>query len=236
MEPLNTTFMQFKDWSDVLFASFQNLGLKVVDFLPVILSALVVLLLGLIIASILRRVAQKITRLVRLDSLMSSLGAEQELSNLGFKMKFSKLIGLIVKWFVIIATLIAVADILHVPQISQFLERIVLYIPNVLVAVIILAIGIIASRFVFNLTKRGMETAKLSSYSADILGRIGKWAIIVFTVMAALVQLGVGSDLIQILFTGLVFMFALAGGLAFGLGGRQKASEIIDKLSKEERE
>jgi small-conductance mechanosensitive channel len=142
-------------------------------------------------------------------------------------------VGKIVKWFFIIATLIAVADVLKIPQITQFLERVVLYIPNVLVAVVILAIGIIVAGLAYDAIKKGTETFRMTSETARILSSVAKWSIIVFTVMAALVQLGVASDMIRILFTGVVIMVSLAGGLAFGLGGKTKAEEMINRITRD---
>lgn len=231
MNTINTTFGYFRNWGDVFAASMQNLGVKIASIIPEIVGALIILLLGLLAASILRRVVEKIIEYTRFEDLMKNLGAEGELRKIGLKIKFSKLIGLTVKWFIIFATLIAIADILNIPQITQFLESVTLYIPNILVALIILAIGIVASKLIYNLVKGGFEMVKFSTYTADMLANLGKWAIIIFSVMAALVQLKIAEDLIIILFTGLVFMFSLAGGLAFGLGGKNKAGEVLDRIS-----
>src|SRR6056297_11836 len=216
------------EWSEIFLTSMQNLWLKIISFLPEILSAVVILIVGLIIASIAGKVVRKISDYLKIDALMKKIKVKEELDKVGLKFEFGMVVGTIVKWFFIVATLIAVADVLKIPQITQFLERVVLYIPNVLVAVVILAIGIIVGRLAYDAIKKGTETFKMSSYTARILATIAKCAIIVFTVMAALVQLGVASSMIQILFTGLVVMVSLAGGLAFGLGGRKKAEEVID--------
>jgi len=220
------------EWSEIFLTSMQNLWLKIISFLPEILSAVVILIVGLIIASIAGKVVRKISDYLKIDALMKKIKVKEELDKVGLKFEFGMVVGTIVKWFFIVATLIAVADVLKIPQITQFLERVVLYIPNVLVAVVILAIGIIVGRLAYDAIKKGTETFKMSSYTARILATIAKWAIIVFTVMAALVQLGVASSMIEILFTGLVVMVSLAGGLAFGLGGRKKAEEVIDKMTR----
>ena len=219
-------------WSDILVTSMQNLWFNIASFLPEILSALIILIVGLIIASVAGKVVKKIFEYLRVDSLMKKIGIKEEMEKMGLKFEFGLVVGKIVKWFFVIATLIAVADVLKIPQITQFLERVVLYLPNVLVAVVILAIGIILARFAYDAIQKGTETFKMSSETARLLSTVSKWAIIVFTVMAALVQLGVASDMIRILFTGVVIMVSLAGGLAFGLGGKNKAAEVIDRISK----
>lgn len=222
----------FNEWGDVFVASMETLWFKIASFIPEIIGALVVLIVGLVVASIAGKLVKKLVDYSKLDSLMRKLKIKEELEGLGLKFSLGAVMGKIVKWFFIIVTLIAVADVLKIPQITQFLEQVALYIPNVLVAVVILAIGIIIGRLAYDAIKKGTETFKMSSYAAHILATVAKWSVMVFTVMAALVQLGVASSMIQILFTGLVAMTALAGGLAFGLGGRKKAEEVIDKMTR----
>ena len=115
-------------------------------------------------------------------------------------------------------------------QISEFLGSVVLYIPNVIIAVVIFIVGVIVSNFAFTLVKETATAAELGI--AHFLANVAKWAILVFTFMAAIIQLGVAAELTQILFTGLVGMFALAGGIAFGFGGKEKAANLVDKLDK----
>jgi len=107
----------------------------------------------------------------------------------------------------------------------------VLYVPNVIISVIILLAGILLANFVQRVVKSAVEAAKLQS--ADFLSGIAKWAILVFSFMAALVQLQIAQELIRVLFTGLVAMLSLAGGLAFGLGGKDHASRVLDRLRKD---
>lgn len=229
---MNTTTGSFNEWGDIFVASMETLWFRIASFIPEIVGALLILVVGLVVASMAGKLVKKLIDYSKVDSLMQKLKIKEELEGLGFKFSLGVVVGKITKWFFIIATLIAVADVLKIPQITQFLERVVLYIPNVLVAVVILAIGVIAGRLVYDAVNKGAETFKMSSYIGSILATVAKWAVVIFTVMAALVQLGVASSMIQILFTGLVAMAALAGGLAFGLGGRKKAEEVIDKITR----
>lgn len=231
MNQFSNTAEMFSGWGDIFIVSVQDLWFKIVSFLPELLSALIILILGLIIASIAGKIVKKLAGYLKIDSLMKKIKVKEELEGLGLKFEFGTVLGKIVKWFFLIATLIAVADVLKIPQITQFLEKIALYIPNILVAVIILAIGVVVARLAYDAIKKGTETFRLSSYTAKILASVAKWAIIIFTGMAALVQLGVATDMIRILFTGMVVALSLALGLAFGLGGRKKAEEIIDKIN-----
>lgn len=220
----------FQDWGDMFIASSQNLWLKVVAFLPEILSAIAILILGLIIAGIFAKIVKKSFDLLRIDHFLEKMKVKEELSQIGLKFNFSDLASKLIKWFFIIATWIVVFNVLNVPQITEFLETIALYIPNVLVAVIILAIGLILSNFISKLIINGLDAAKINKEAISLLSKIAKWAIIVFSLMAALTQLKVAADLISILFTGFVAALSLAGGLAFGLGGKEKARKLLEKL------
>jgi len=219
----------FQNWGDAVVASLQNVWYRLLDGLPTFVGALVVLIVGILVASSLGKLAKKLVEYARVDDLMARTGL---LNQLGTQFKVSVLIGWIVKWFFIITTLLAVVNILNIEQVTSFLEQVLLYIPNVIAAVIILALGLIAGNFFHNIVERATKASSMSEAAVGALSAIAKWSIVIFAFMAALVQLGIASGLIQILFTGFVAMLALAGGLAFGLGGREKASRWLDKIDR----
>jgi hypothetical protein len=203
----------------------------IVAYLPQLVGAIIVFLLGLLIASVLRKVVVKVVEILKLDELAKKFELRQSLERYGLRLHIGNLLGWIVKWFIIIVALIATTDILGWDQVTDYLKDVVGYIPNVIIAVVILLAGIILANFVQRVVKSAVEAAKLES--AGFLSGIARWAILVFTFMAALVQLQIAEGLIQILFTGLVAMLALAGGLAFGLGGREHASRVLDRLRRD---
>lgn len=213
--------------------SFVSLWDKVMSFIPDLLGALIVLVVGLLIASLLGRLAKKVLELTRVDKLTEEIGLKKEAENAGFKLSIAGLLGWIVKWFFILVTIIAVLEILNINQLSQLLERLVLYLPQVFIAIVIITAGLIIGRLVNNAAKGALSTTSITQRSANFLGALAKWAIYLFAFMAALVQLGISPSLVQILFTGLIFMLAIAGGLAFGLGGREHARRILDWIDKE---
>ncbi len=110
------------------------------------------------------------------------------------------MLGAVVKWFIIIATLMAVAGILDMPQITDFLRQILLYIPQAFVAVVILTMGVIAGQFVKNVVSGSLEASELPVKYKGTIGMVAQYAVVVFAVMAALNQLGVAQDLVRILF------------------------------------
>ncbi|MBT3230214.1 hypothetical protein HN358_00305 [Candidatus Uhrbacteria bacterium] len=216
---------------DVLQSAFVDLWAGVVLFVPKLLFAVIIFILGLILAGVLYKVVIRLAKVLHIDELMQKLELDTMFKRAGLKLDLGKSLGWLVKWFVIIFALIAAADILEWNQVTLFLTTIVEYIPNVLIAVIILLVGMILANFVQEIIKTALEAAKM--HSACFLAGSARYAIIVFSFMAALVQLGIAESLIQVLFTGFVAMIALAGGLAFGLGGREYASRILNQLSKD---
>ena len=111
---------------------------------------------------------------------------------------------------------------------TLFLGEVVAYLPNVLISVVILLVGIVLGSFVYDVVTTAVKTAKLGG--ASLLAGISKWSIFVFAFIAAMQQLGIATSLLQILTTGLVAMLALAGGLAFGLGGQEHAKKFLGRL------
>ena len=217
--------------ADVLQGPLLELWDSVVAYLPNVLGAVIIFVLGIIVAAILRSVVVKLVALLRVDELASRLEIKASFERVGIRLHIGALLGWIVKWFFIVVALIAATDVLGWDQVTDYLQQVVLYIPNVIIAVIILLAGILLANFVRNIVKSAVEAAKLAS--ADFLSGMAKWAILVFSFMAALVQLQIAPDLIRVLFTGLVAMLALGGGLAFGLGGKEHAHRILERLRKD---
>ena len=217
------------EYVDILRSAFIDLWAGMVLFVPKLLFAVAIFILGLVIANMLNKVVMRLTKVLHVDELMRKLELDDTFSRIGLKLDLGMSLGWLVKWFIIIFSLIAAADILDWNQVTLFLTTIVEYIPNVLISVIILLVGMILANFVQEVIKTGLEAAKM--HSACFLAGTARWAIMIFSFMAALVQLGIAESLIKVLFTGFVAMIALAGGLAFGLGGRVHASKILDQLS-----
>jgi hypothetical protein len=216
---------------EVLQGPLLELWDTVVSYLPNIIGAIIVFALGIVIAVVLRGAVVRIVALLRVDDFARKLEITSQFERAGLRLHIGGLLGCIVKWFFIIIALIAATDILGWEQVTDYLQRVVLFIPNVIIAVIILLAGILLGNFVQNIVKTTVEAAHLSS--AEFLSGIAKWAIFVFSLMAALVQLQIAPELIRVLFTGLVAMLALAGGLAFGLGGQEHAHKFLNHLRRD---
>ena len=140
--------------------------------------------------------------------------------------------GWLVKWFVIIVFLMMSLEIVELTQVTFFLREVVLsYLPQVIVAVLILLLAAVIGEFVRDVVIGAARTA--SVHGAKFLGSVAKWAIWIFAFIIALGQLGVGTAFLQTLFAGVVVALSLGFGLAFGLGGQETAAHILDKIRRE---
>jgi hypothetical protein len=215
-------------WTDVITQSLQSAWVVVADFLPSFIAAIIVLIVGLIIASILRTIFEKIIGAVRVDSVLRKLGLETFLQRGGLRLNSAGFIGALVYWFFVIVTVLAASDILGLWGLSSFLNEVLLYFPNVIVAVLILVAAILIANFLRSLVRASVASAKL--HGAKFLGTLTWWVVVIFGFLAALLQLGVATELVQSVVVGIIAMFALAGGLAFGLGGKEYAASWIAKF------
>ena len=205
-----------------------NMWASIVSFLPQFIFAIVLLLIGVLLAHVLHEAVVRLVALLRVDDALKKLEVHELIRQSGVEFHAGKFLGWLVRWFVIILTLIVVSDTLHWSQVTVFLSQVLVYLPNVLIAVVILLVGTLLGRFVQDVITGAFTAAKMRT--AGFLGSLAKWAIYVFSFMAALVQLGIAQSLIMTLFTGFVAMIALAGGLAFGLGGRDQAARILNQI------
>ena len=224
----------FSTWNEAIMASLQNIWGKVISLVPQLIGALLVLIIGLIVASLLGKLTRKLVNYTHVDKLFLKFKVTEKFESMGLKFNVAAIVAWIVHWFFIIVTLIAVVDILKLEQVTLFLQDVALYIPNVVVAVIILVIGLVIGQFVFQVVEKSSKASHLTASASDALAAIAKWAIVIFALMASLSQLGIATRLIEILFTGFIAMLAVAFGLAFGLGGKEKASRLLEDWGKKQ--
>jgi small-conductance mechanosensitive channel len=218
-------------WVGSLVATFQNIGWGILNFLPRLLGALVLLLVGVLIADLLGMLIAKLIRATKVDVLIQKAGVEHYFTRAGIKIDLGKFIGVIVKWFLILVVLVEALSVLELTQVTLFLQNVLNYLPNVVVAILILFAGFVIGDVLQRIV---IHSAKATNLGKPLfLGGATKWAIWIFTVLVALYQLGIATLLSETILNGIVIALALAFGLAFGLGGQQHASEVIGKFRSE---
>ncbi|MEK7108483.1 MAG: hypothetical protein AAB844_00010 [Patescibacteria group bacterium] len=222
--------MVLQSWGDVIVKSLQDSWAAVANFLPFFIGALVVFIIGWIVAVAVGKLVEQVVRALRVDALLEQLEVEKTLERGGVRLNAGAFIGGLVKWFLIIVFLLAATDILQLREVSTFLGDVLFYIPNVVIASLILIIALKMAEVVERSVRASADAAGMHG---SIVGVMARWAIWIFAIAAALQQLGVATILIQTLITGLVAMLALAFGLAFGLGGKEAASSFIDRVRRD---
>ena len=216
--------------TEIVRSSLLTLWASVAMFVPKLVAAIVVLLIGWLIAVLLGRVAYHLIKVLQINRALEGLGFKPALERGGLKLDAPKFFDELVKWFFIIVFLMASTNIVGLTQVTQFLGVVVFYLPNVIVAAFVILIGVLLARFLEHSVRVSVRAAKLAS--ANFLAELARWSVLIFSFLIALDQLKVAPELIRIFVMGIVAMVAVAGGLAFGLGGRDLAGDWLDKLRK----
>ena len=224
--------MVLQTWGDVIIMSLQQVWTSIAAFVPMLFGSLLIFFIGLIIAMTLGQLVEQIIRSLKVDDFLRKLDFEKTLEKAGWRMDSASFLGSLVKWFFVIVFLLAAANILGLSQVGDFLRDVLLYVPNVVVAAVILIIAAIISDVVGRILHGSLMAM---GHRGSMIAPIVRWSIWIFALIAALLQLGIAVTLIQTLVTGLVAAFALAVGLAFGLGGKDAASQFIERMRGEMR-
>ncbi|MBI5126395.1 MAG: hypothetical protein HZA80_01350 [Candidatus Taylorbacteria bacterium] len=216
-------------FGDALNRALVGMLYGVASFLPVLLFAAVIFILGWVVAALVEKLIEAVFRSAKVDSLFRAAGFEEALKRGGYNLNTGRFLGTLVKWFIVVIFLVAVCDALGLVQVNEFLIVVLGYLPRIIVSVVVLGVAAIlggaAQKFVTASARAGHIG------SANFLGAVAKWAIWIFAVLTALDYLNIAGQFLQILYTGIVVAIALALGLSFGLGGRDAAAGVIAKLT-----
>lgn len=199
---------------------------KIVDFLPDFFGGVLIIILGLVFASIIKKFISTAIRFLKIKEFLKKTKLLQGIDWQIWQGIFLETI----RWIIILLFLVPALEIFRLPQAVTVINHFLFYLPNIIIAVIIAFVGLIVSGLVADFIKQSAQS--LGSKSAKTLSVVAKTITFFFTSLVVLNQLGVAQDLIRILFTGIVAMIAIAGGLAFGLGGKELAKEILEEIKK----
>lgn len=222
----------FQNWSTVLQGSFQDIWMGFARFVPKLLFAVVIFLIGWFVGNLLGRVVAQIVRSIKVDQALRATQVDQFIKRAGFNLDSGAFIGGLVEWFVIVVFLVASFEIIGLSQVNAFLQQVVLfYLPQVIVAALMILVAAVIAETMQKVVTGAAAASGIKS--ANFAGAVTRWAIWIFGILFALSQLGIGAQIINTLITGIIVAVAIALGLSFGLGGQEVAARAIDKVRQE---
>ena len=217
--------MELDPWTQALVAAMTALWSKIAGFIPNLFVALILGLLGFVVAKLLDTLISKLLAKLGLDRLMTGTGLTKLLGRAGIQVPVSTLIGKIIYWFVLLIFLVSAAESLGLPRLSATLDVLALYLPKVFGAALVLLVGVLLAQLVSSLVRGAAEGVGLD-YSAG-LGRIAQGLVIIISISVAIGQLEVKTDLLNNVIAIVLISVGLAVALALGLGSREIAGQIL---------
>lgn len=219
-------------WGDVFNASLQELWWGFMMFAPRLIIAIILFIIGWVLSSIVAKAFEQVFTALNIDKFFAKTGLQNLLHKGGLTLNTGYFIGQVMRWFVLILFLFPSLSLVGLDSIGDFLRYdVLIFLPRVIVAAFILIVATILSDALSRTILAGAKSMSVSS--AHMLATVSRYVIWVFAFIVALEQLGVNSAYMQILFTGIIAMFAIGGAIAFGLGGKDHASRLLSKISDE---
>ena len=216
-----------QDWGDAIRVAVADALALLLGAIPRVIGFFVILIIGWIVAGAIAGLVARVLREVKFNDLADRSGLTGFVKNMGVNTDASGFISQVVKWFIRLIVLVVAFDALGLPAVSEVLQSLLLWLPNLIVALVILVIAGLAANAVRGIVRGAVAEADLGN--PELLGTIAAGAVWAFAIIAAVNQVGVAATLVNTLFMGLVGALALALGLAFGLGGRDTAAQIVQR-------
>jgi hypothetical protein len=213
------------DWGTAVLTSLTAALALLLSAIPKVLGFLIILIIGWFIAAALAKAVSSLLRAVKFNDLAQRAGLSEFVQKMGLHTDAAGFVAMIAKWFVRLIVLVSAFDALGLPAVSQVLQQLLLWLPNLVVALVALVIGGLAANAVSRLVRGAAAEASLGN--PDLLASIARIAVWAFAIVIAVNQIGIATALINTLFMAVVGAVALALGLAFGLGGRETAATIV---------
>lgn len=226
----NKIYFMVQNWATITLEALQGAWQGFLLFLPRLIGAFIVFIAGWLIALLIGKLITEILKKLKLDRFFERTGWKEALERAEIKVTASEFIGEIFKWILVIVFLFIAVEILGLTQFAEFLKRIVLWLPNLIVAVAIFVVAIIVADILEKIIRASVKKMELGY--GGFFGTLVKGAIYVFAVLAILLQLGVTPQIVNALIFGLIGTVSLALGLAFGLGGKDAAAKFIEEIRK----
>ncbi len=226
--------MAVENWITITWNSLEALWQKFLGFIPELIGAIVVIIVGWFVALAVGKLVAEILKRIKFDKLFEQGAWKEALEKAKWKVSPSGFVGAIVKWVLFIVFLTASAKILLGPYYPEFFSDFIKWLPNVVAAAAIFVVTVIVAEYIPKIIRASIEGMQIK-YS-NFIEKVIRWAIWVVAIVAILIQLGVAREMIMTLFTGFVAFLVISGGLAFGLGGKDVAAEILQDLKRKMKE
>ncbi len=225
--------MLVQSWLDALVNSLMGVLDDIIGFIPDLVGAIILLIVGLVVARALEFAIEKVISLVRLDAALRKVGLDRYLQRAGIGLNSGKFLGKVAYWIIFIIFIVGIADVLGLSTLSVFITSALGWVfTNLIASVLILLVAAFIAQFLKKLVNASVLGAKL--HSAKFLGSATWWVVMIFGAVAALKQLGIDTGLIESTLMSFIvaapLAIGLAVGLAFGLGGKKQAEEILERL------
>jgi len=222
------------DWQAVLLEPAKVVLSQIGRFFMDVLLVIVILIIGWLLSKLVRTVVTKALKAVRLDALSERIELKDLLEKGGVPYTLSDLVGVIFYWLGLLVTFVVAVNAIGLTVAADLLNRVVLYVPNIIAAIFILILGMFAATFLKNVVQTAANNAGLSQ--VKVLGKIIEVVVMIFVIAIALEQLNIGAQIIQLAVSIILASLGLALALAFGLGCKDIAgrflSELLEKLKK----
>lgn len=216
---------------EVFSDSFTGFVETFINFIPNFVIAVLIVLIGWFIGGLIGKAIVQLVRITKLRNVLKNFGVDHAVQRLGVSFKPGYFLGKVGQWIIMIIALMAAFDLIGLSQVNDFLERIMGYIPRILVVVVILGIAAFVGEVLRKIVVRSAQAARVEF--AGVFGSVIKWSVLILAILASLFELGIAATFIQTLFTGLIVALALALGLSFGIGGSSHAQEFIGSVRKQ---
>ena len=218
------------NWGNLIVEPISQMLTKIMAYLPVLLGALIILIVGWIVAKAIRRLVDWLLKTARFDTLADKAGITEILRKGDMKITAREVVSGLVYWLVIIMVLVMVVNALGLPKASDILASLFAYVPKVIAALFVLVVAMFLASFVSGIVRTAAGNANLPK--PEIFAGISRWAIIIFAATIALEQLGIAPLLVTTTFNIILGGVCLALALAFGLGGKEAAARYLEELRK----
>ncbi len=216
------------DWASITIEALQDLWQGFLNFIPALIGALIVFIIGWFISVGIGHLIAEVLKRLRFNRIFERGAWKEALEKAEFKIDAAGFVGVVVKWVLVIVFSMAAVEILGLTEFAGFLENVLGYLPNVVVAAFIFVAAVIIADLLEKIVRAAVESIRVGY--GHLVGVIVRWSIWIFAILAILVQLKVAPALVQTLFTGLIAVIVISAGIAFGLGGKEIATEILRDL------